>query len=394
MEAEKAANSKHDNTLGSHIIFNHYFNIAGAPGKYPLLDSMRAAAILLVLMRHAVHFTEHKPDGELWNIWFNGWIGVDLFFTLSGFLITHHLLSNWPRQGVKTYLSHYFLKRSLRILPLYIVILTITTMALVPFFRLEFEVSYFDILIHTVFMQDYFHIATILVPLWSLGVEEKFYLLAPLLAYLAYNYVQRDVVIGCCIVLLLTLLIRGWMLHSDADTLSYNDFFWQYRAPFHFSVAGILCGAISALVYKKCQASLVAFQLRGIVSLALLVMVLLILSWQPWMEENQWHYANIVIVLISICFSTLLLLCLATTQLNDTLIQKVLRFIAKIAYPLYLCHLLIIPLATVITHAILLPEDPLYFYAFFLIYLGLSITFASALHLLIEKPFLLIKDRL
>lgn len=75
-----------------------YFSVGTVPGAIPELDGLRGIAILLVLLRHAARpvFDEHGEIFSLggWDIavpLLNGWMGVDLFFVLSGFLITHHL---------------------------------------------------------------------------------------------------------------------------------------------------------------------------------------------------------------------------------------------------------------------------------------------------------------
>ena len=75
---------------------------------------MRGIAILLVLIRHAIHpiYEQHGKLFEIGN-WdvaiplLNGWMGVDLFFVLSGFLITHHLLHRWPAHFNRAFMLRY-----------------------------------------------------------------------------------------------------------------------------------------------------------------------------------------------------------------------------------------------------------------------------------------------
>ncbi|MEI9808490.1 MAG: acyltransferase [Bacteroidota bacterium] len=74
---------------------------------YPALDGLRGIAIILVLCCHNFNFLPHF---EL------GWIGVDLFFVLSGFLITDILLRT---KETKNFLQNFYIRRILRIFPLY-----------------------------------------------------------------------------------------------------------------------------------------------------------------------------------------------------------------------------------------------------------------------------------
>src|SRR5436190_6342563 len=80
---------------------------------YPALDGLRGIAILLVVLLHNFGFM---------NYFFFGWLGVDLFFVLSGFLITNILLNTL---GEPNFLKNFYLRRILRIFPLYYLILII-----------------------------------------------------------------------------------------------------------------------------------------------------------------------------------------------------------------------------------------------------------------------------
>jgi len=91
-------------------------------GHVPVLDGLRAVAILGVML---MHFTiveprilqaSNLPDRVLWQIGLAGWVGVDLFFVLSGFLITGILLDT---KGGEGYFRNFYMRRVLRILPLY-----------------------------------------------------------------------------------------------------------------------------------------------------------------------------------------------------------------------------------------------------------------------------------
>lgn len=358
-----------------------------------MLDTLRAIAILMVLMRHAVHYDKQSPIGVFWNIWYNGWLGVDLFFALSGFLITHHLMCNWPKHNAKHYIYKYFRKRALRILPLYIVIIIIAGFSIVPYFKPDYTVSYLSVFVHAIFMQDYVYFTSILVPLWSLGVEEKFYLVAPILVYLFIKFKTTNIVGVGTIVILSILITRGWLL-MKAPSLSYAEFFWQYRAPFHFSVAGILTGSLVAVVHSQLKDKNLDINKLRLLGYASLIILVVILTIDRWLESENWLMTNVIIFLSSICFAILIFCGIAAKPNADTKIHKMLRFIAKLAFPLYLVHLMLLPMAKVIAASISASIPVSGFGIFLIIYIGLSFIGAAILHLAIEKPFLNIKDRL
>lgn len=347
----------------------------------------------MVMLRHAVHFWEQPLDSSLWNLWYNGWLGVDLFFALSGFLITHHLISKWPAQQHKVFIYRYLSKRALRILPLYFFVLLLAILGIVPYFLPDYPITQHALLVHVVFLQDYFPYSSILVPLWSLGVEEKFYLIAPLLAYWYYRYNPSRVIIGCVAVIVCLSALRTGSLLIDANTMVYSEFFWRFRAPFHFSVIAVLSGAIAALLYAKYRSGFLSAAWKKSLQCLSIILLILILCAERWLESEQWVFTNILIACSGPLFAVVIFCNLFNTEGPDNLASKSLRFIAKLAYPLYLVHLMIVPLAKVICTSVFTTVGSVSFMPYFMVYLALSFLAAMTLHFLVEKPFLLLKDR-
>jgi peptidoglycan/LPS O-acetylase OafA/YrhL len=139
------------------------------------LDLLRAAAILLVLMSHYMGFVSHAPTfGVVGKV---GWAGVDLFFVLSGYLIGNQLLAPAAR-GEPLSLKTFFVRRLLRTLPNYYVVLAVYWLFPGPplggsgmadpwrflTFTQNFGLAYGQTFTHS----------------WSLCIEEQFYLLLPL----------------------------------------------------------------------------------------------------------------------------------------------------------------------------------------------------------------------
>ena len=146
------------------------------------LDGLRALAILLVLGRHSLRpfISEDAYQSvvtigsiDLTPLVLNGWIGVDLFFVLSGFLIGRQAWRGDSLHGSGSSGSRAFCPRIGRVLPWWRSALT---------WPAPWPKSGADFLAHVVMLQDY--TGSVFVPaFWSLGAEEKFYLLAPLLVF-------------------------------------------------------------------------------------------------------------------------------------------------------------------------------------------------------------------
>jgi peptidoglycan/LPS O-acetylase OafA/YrhL len=153
------------------------------------LDGLRGIAILLVLV---FHFTPSSgPLFFLAHIFQTGWVGVDLFFVLSGYLITGILLDSVGRPH---YYRNFIIRRSLRIFPLYYACLLLygfLTFYPSPIHWGDFlhaggAAWYLGYLGNiSVFLQNAWPGAAMLTPLWSLQVEEQFYLSFPFIVYAA-----------------------------------------------------------------------------------------------------------------------------------------------------------------------------------------------------------------
>ena len=104
------------------------------PGGFPALDGIRAIAILTVILFHCAVFSNYVsplmkaqgiPISWTQQILLNLWSGVDIFFVLSGFLIGRILLRDLAIEG-RIFYASFFVRRSLRIFPLYYLVLTVT----------------------------------------------------------------------------------------------------------------------------------------------------------------------------------------------------------------------------------------------------------------------------
>ncbi len=158
------------------------------PSYIPELQGLRGIAVLSVVLYHCHPRFEHtwiyKPS--LW-----GWAGVNLFFVLSGFLITSILLEsrNQPR-----YFRNFYARRALRIWPVYVLVLLVCYLN-APWFIGPSVVDAFRTApwwAYLLFLQNLFHLTLppVIGPTWSLAIEEQYYFLwAPVVRFLRAPWV-------------------------------------------------------------------------------------------------------------------------------------------------------------------------------------------------------------
>jgi len=201
------------------------------------LDAVRGLAVLLVLL----HNTDIYPSLHLHLISANGWIGVDLFFVLSGFLITGILLDTKQSAG---YFTNFYARRCLRIWPLYYSLL-LFMFVIVPILRPSdghavFEARSSPWWAFPVFLQNF------LIPIptmatgalgvtWSLAVEEQFYLVWPVVVKFCSQAQLRKIAIA---VICISPALRYYLALHQVNI--YSNTFCR--------LDGLMAGALLALV--------------------------------------------------------------------------------------------------------------------------------------------------
>jgi peptidoglycan/LPS O-acetylase OafA/YrhL len=155
---------------------NHEVRKSGKEGYYPALDGLRGVAVILVILYHNFYIIPFLRFG---------WMGVDIFFVLSGFLITSTFLAS--RDKPRPLLWFYW-KRILRIFPLYYLSLIIFILILPLFIHIPGSGYYTsNQLWWWIFLENWFYIfnhqstlrQSYLIHFWSLALEEQYYLICP-----------------------------------------------------------------------------------------------------------------------------------------------------------------------------------------------------------------------
>ncbi|MBM0279232.1 acyltransferase family protein [Micromonospora tarensis] len=189
--------------------------------RFPALDGLRALAAVMVI---AFHY-----GGPSWT-WLTGWIGVHLFFVLSGFLITTLLLREEHRYG-RVSLRAFYLRRFFRILPVYLLVLFLYWgLARIngTADSIERGMKYYLLFLNELLAPNAPFLHS-----WTIGIEQKFYLFWPAIAFVAVAGVfRRRLLVTLC---LLVLFIA--MIPPDIAWLSW---------PIHY--VAILLGCLTAIV--------------------------------------------------------------------------------------------------------------------------------------------------
>jgi peptidoglycan/LPS O-acetylase OafA/YrhL len=336
--------------------------------KIPQLDTVRGLAILLVMM-HNVGSKYPLPYSR-WLI-SNGWMGVDLFFVLSGFLITGILLGTKSSEG---YFKNFYARRCLRIWPLYYSLL-IFMFVLIPLLRPSeahtvFEPRSSPWWAYPLFLQNF------LVPIptmatgplavtWSVAIEEQFYLVWPVMVRFFSPIQLRRIAIG---VICVAPGLRYYL--SLHHVIIYSNVFCR--------LDGLMAGALLALMIRNEDFVPSRFVARAWILLVLAASLALIFQ----RYGAQW----IVFSFTALASAAFVYLAMFSAQpwLQVILKNRFLIFTGTISYGLYLLHKIPMDMA----QSFHLDQHPL---------AALPVSFVAAFALallswnILEKPFLTLK---
>ena len=353
--------------------------------RIPELDGLRGIAILLVLMFHYKPAT--GPLVYLRGVFATGWIGVDLFLVMSGYLITGILLDTVSRPH---YYRDFVVRRSFRIFPLYYACLVLYCVLYylgglvnVRDFLTSGNAWWYLIYLGNIqtFLQNSWPGIAILTPLWSLQVEEQFYLSFPFIVKLGRKrlaWILAGCVIGAPVlrIALAVFLPRNLM---GAYTLM------------PCRIDALAMGGLVALAAREWPARLKGPWIGWLTAISTITVVLFCILWNdtPWslamrtvgFTALDFAFTGILIMLIGWRQPLLLRLCR----------MRILVWVGTISYGLYLLHL---P-AMAISHGWLAPLlgiGPSGSTAFFVMF-GLALAMAWISWTFFESPILRLRER-
>ncbi len=245
--------------------------LKGAEAKaIPTLDGMRGLAVLAVLVFHYAWTFPGEDPAQATNaieklavhahaFLFSGWTGVDLFFVLSGYLITRGLVA--PSKNVLgTRMKMFWMRRVLRIFPLYYAVLIVGTIVTVALGS-----KWIPGVPYWLYMQNYVlafdhEIMRWTAHFWSLAIEEQFYFVWPIVALTVSRKKLIPtilVLIGCTVLLRAGLVLRGDRIAALANAyadepagITYGIAKFVYRTTFT-RADGLLLGAFVAVTQRE-----------------------------------------------------------------------------------------------------------------------------------------------
>lgn len=303
----------------------------------PELDTIRGLAILAVLFYHGLYWHVNPllfpKAGRLFLApMAAGRLGVDLFFVLSGFLITGILNDS---RSADDYYRRFYIRRALRIFPAYLALIAILAATrTAPFSFILLSLLYLSNLTPLLGVPVAYPI------LWSLAVEEHFYFVWPF----AVRKLRSVQLMICCIaVICLSPISRliSFFVTSRNGAASYvcNDYTWN-------ALDGLACGALLALLIRCYDPSRKQLLWFSVALFALAAAILIpgipfgIMTRKTAtgaaMQIVPWHFA----------FTGLLgiFLLIGTGKWKQLVQPRSIRFLGEISYGLYLIHVLIFQL--------------------------------------------------
>lgn len=318
--------------------------------KYlPSIDSLRALAVLAVIIYHVD--VNYLPGGFL---------GVDLFFVLSGYLISSLIIKEYKKTGSLN-LYNFYIRRARRLLPAVYFMITVVLVVMVMFNGVLLKKSHLDAIFGYIYSSNWWYIFHKLdyfdsfgsqspfKHLWSLAIEEQFYMIFPLL-FLLINRKKKDkdgfyklnrnflyVILGVILVSLIAHIIL-----FDINNISRIYFGTDTRA---FS---LLVGAVGAILYpmdklntKITPQENLVYSVVSLISIVALITIMIYTS-----EYNTWMYRGGFLLVAILGIIIIISSGKQHTVMAKLLSFKPVVFIGKISYSLYLWHFPVLVLTT------------------------------------------------
>ncbi len=365
------------------------------PQRYFMgLDTLRFFAAFFVVISH-IHNVQLKNGlNSLPNlpILWKGHDAVVFFFTLSGFIITYLLLEE--HQHTQTIdLKHFYIRRVLRIWPLYFLIVGLGLFlywVFLPSIGVHYPMDYnlsTGVILYSLFLSNvmtaFYQVGGIMNITWSIGIEEQFYLIwAPVFKLMIKQLLP--------VLILITALFFILNIINHLRVLHYSESWHLFFNTLQFHFMG--CGALAAYTVFFHQAKLLALPVFKAVWLQYILLGFLVLHYTT--PINQWNP-----LLFDSLLPFLYIWLIITVSINQHSVLKTdhpwLNWLGKRSYGIYMYHMvaiyfiLFLTQKTPLTSAIWLQNTGVFYITAIL----LTILMSHLSYTYFEKPFLALKEK-
>ena len=342
------------------------------------LDVLRGVAVLLVLIRHLPSNDASSPLRFIQSI---GWSGVDLFFVLSGFLISGLLFSEFDKTG-RLDVKRFWLRRGLKIWPSYY--LTYGTAMILTIIATGDTNLLISRIPNYIFIQNYMDFDVRWTHSWSIAIEEHFYFLLPLVLLILIPTRLRTLPKICLLVCAYALLLRvSIFLIRD---LPWANFYYPSHMRFDSLCFGVLLGYFNQ--YKRDLLIGIGQRFWPVFLLAPCALVLANLF--P-VEQSAFSY-TVGFTVFYLMFGGLVVTARAFPGFGSSGPQKFIAIVGVYSYTIYLAHSVIYELPgmtaareSVITQFGYLGDRVMFF--------TLSMVLGVLISHAVERPFLRLRAR-
>ncbi len=365
-----------------------------------MLDGLRGIAVLLVLCYHTYLYAYAEPDGRFFGLpspfqaFFRaGWLGVELFFFISGFVLLYPAAVRFLTPGPKTSqtLSEFAYRRFIKIVPSYAIILAVTAVASVVQYAPRVNSLGADVLTYALFLQTFFgdRYGGLNPALWTLSVEVQFYVLFPIAAWCL---LRRPLITAGALVAV-ALLYR----QASAPCCLGIDAFTQQLPPYLDMFAmGMLTAYAFVWVRRSGHATFGRSALWTVLAIASACLVVWLVMHANEAQNtpngrNLWTVtarSRFALAIAMFVFSSLL----AARWFRAVFSNGVLVFISIVSYNVYLWHSLIMIWLYITKFVLSNQDEPRYdsLWRLKFVLLSWTLTFAIAtlITYFVERPLL------
>lgn len=358
---------------------------------FPNLNGLRFFAALAVIIHHTEQFKSFFGMENYWRfsiIKIIGNLGVTLFFVLSGFLISYIILSEKKNNGNINY-KNFFIRRALRIWPLYFLIIFLSFFCFPYFDILNFNLSsnlnedfYLKLILYIIFLPNFisriFPTTPFASQTWSIGVEEQFYMLWPFIISNAKNIFKLFTLF-----IFLFPIVKFILNFISIKTGSDDAWFYASKIFSDLSISSLALGSLAAylVLEKKTQILNLIYNKWTIRSSYALLFILLLYGKElPYLHQEIY---SILFTIIIVNFST------NTKAIKISFENKVLNYLGMISYGIYMFHPFCIVLSINLMNLLEI-YNPIYLYLSVIL---LSILISGCSYQFFELRFLNLKKK-